>query len=57
MKDNYHVLDYKFDNDKLVDIQKDHEYIQLSMATTFVRAEALKDDNLILESVMERTVF
>ena len=42
MKDNYHVLDYKFDNDKLVDIQKDHEYIQLSMATTFVRAEALK---------------
>lgn len=41
-REDYHVLDYKFEKDKIVDIKKDYDFIQLSMATTFVRAEALK---------------
>lgn len=41
-KENYHVLDYKFEKDKLVDIYEDYDFIQLSMATTFVRAAALE---------------
>lgn len=41
-QDNYHVLDYKFEEDKLVDIHKDYDFIQLSMATTFIRATALE---------------
>lgn len=42
-KDNYHVLDYKFsEKKKVVNILEDYSYIQLSIATTFVRAEALK---------------
>lgn len=41
-KTDYHVLDYKFEQDKLVDIFQDYDFVQLSMATTFVRADALK---------------
>lgn len=40
-KDDYHILDYKFDEDKVVDIMTDYTYIQLSMATTFIRSCAL----------------
>lgn len=42
-KDTYHVLDYKFEENKLVDIEEDYDFIQLSMATTFVRAAAMKN--------------
>ncbi len=41
-RENYHTLDYKFESTKLVDILKSYTMIQLSMATTFVRATALK---------------
>lgn len=41
-KEDYHVLDYKFEEDKLVDIHEDYDFIQLSMATTFIRATALE---------------
>ena len=41
-KDDYHILDYKFEEDKVVDILEDYTFIQLSMATTFIRSAALK---------------
>lgn len=41
-KTDYHTLDYKFEEDKVVDILEDYTYIQLSMATTFIRATALQ---------------
>lgn len=40
-KTNYHVLDYKFKETKVVDIYQDYDFSQLSIASTFVRAKAL----------------
>jgi CDP-glycerol glycerophosphotransferase (TagB/SpsB family) len=41
-KENYHVLDYKFKKDKIVDIMEDYAFIQLSASSAFIRANALK---------------
>lgn len=39
----YHILDYKFDKTKVVDLKKDYDHIQLSAATTFVKKEYVGD--------------
>lgn len=42
-RDDFHPLDYKFDSNKIVDIDKDINAVQLSMATTFVKSDVIKD--------------
>lgn len=39
--DNYHALDYKFEQTKVVDIMKDYSLIQMNMSPTFTKAEVL----------------
>lgn len=38
---NYHPLDYKFTKDRIIDIQKDYEAIQLQTATSVIRSSAI----------------
>ena len=43
-QNNYHVLDYKFQNgDRLVDLNDEYTYVQLSSCSTLIRATALKN--------------
>ena len=66
-KEGYHKLDYKFqDGNKIVDITKDYEYIQLSTSSAFIKSEVIKrytydirlkyseDAKLIGEILMEK---
>ena len=41
--EGYHVLDYKFDKDKVVDLSVDYDHIQLSSASCFIRRSAIGD--------------
>lgn len=41
---SYHPLDFKFKEDKIVDIAKDFGYIQLNGPTVFVKNEVLKNN-------------
>jgi len=43
-RSGYHVLDYKFEDNKnkVVDINEEYSYVQLSAATVFIKADALK---------------
>ena len=41
--DSYHVLDYKFNKDKIVDLSKDYDQIQLSSASCLIRRSAIGD--------------
>ena len=40
---NYSPLDYKFDKDKVIDINEEWDHIQLSSSSAFFRKEALKN--------------
>ena len=42
-EDGYHMLDYKFGKDRIVDIHEEYECIQLSVTSGFIRAEAMKN--------------
>ena len=43
-QNNYHVLDYKFQQgDRLVDLNDEYTYVQLSSCSTLIRATALKN--------------
>ena len=42
-KEGYHPLDYKFEEDGIVDIRDKYDYIQLSAATCFIKADVLKN--------------
>lgn len=39
--DAYHVLDYKFEKTKIVYLLTQYDYVQLSAASTFIKAEAI----------------
>lgn len=40
----YHITDFRFDNgDRIIDITKEHELLQLSAAASIIRKEAIKD--------------
>ncbi len=39
----YHILDYKFDKDKIVDLNDSYDHIQLSSSSTFIRKSAIGD--------------
>ena len=41
--EDYHKLDYKFDENKIVDIQEDYDHIQLSAASAFIKLDILKN--------------
>lgn len=41
-RNNYHVLDYKYNETKVVDITEDYMFVHMNMAPVFVRAEVLK---------------
>ncbi|MCQ2567162.1 MAG: bifunctional glycosyltransferase family 2 protein/CDP-glycerol:glycerophosphate glycerophosphotransferase [Mogibacterium sp.] len=42
-KDGYHFLDYKFTGDRIVDIQNEYKVPQMSLRSTFIKHESLKD--------------
>ena len=39
MSDNYHPLDFKFEKERIVDVVKDYQFIQLNGPTVFVKNE------------------
>ena len=41
-RNDYHKLDYKFKEKKIVDIKKDYQYIQLSGASTFIKSDEIR---------------
>ena len=41
-KEGYHKLDYKFDKNRIVDITKDYQDIQLSTSSAFIKADEVK---------------
>ena len=41
-RDDYHVLDYVFEEDKVIDIFKDYQFIQLHAASTFFKSDIAK---------------
>lgn len=41
--EKYHTLDYKFDEDKVVDLNKFYDHVQLSSSSAFVRKSAIGD--------------
>lgn len=41
-KEDYHILDYKFKKDKIIDIFEEYNYIQLSCPSAFIKSEALR---------------
>ncbi|PFP24262.1 poly(glucosyl N-acetylgalactosamine 1-phosphate) glucosyltransferase [Bacillus sp. AFS073361] len=40
-KEDYHILDYKFKKDKIIDIFENYNYIQLSCPSSFIKSDAL----------------
>ena len=42
-KTNYHMLDYKFEKTKVVDILEDYNFAHLHNATTFIKTEVAKN--------------
>ena len=48
----YHILDYKFDGDKIVDLNENYDYIQLHINSSIIRTSAAKkhifDEDVIL---------
>lgn len=42
-KEDYHVLDYKFEKTKIVDILEDYNFAHLHNATTFIKTEIAKN--------------
>lgn len=41
-REDYHALDYKFKKARVVDIRKDYRDVQMHIASTFIRKEALQ---------------
>jgi len=41
-KEDYHILDWKFKKNRIVDIFENYNFIQLSCPSTFIRSEAVK---------------
>ncbi|MBE6070349.1 MAG: glycosyltransferase family 2 protein [Clostridium butyricum] len=41
-EDGPHVLNYKFSNNRIIDISKEYDCIQLSSSSTFIKADVLK---------------
>ena len=41
-RDNYHFLDYKFKNSRIVNLNKDYDCIQLSASSSFFRFSSIK---------------
>lgn len=41
-EEGYHKLDYKFQEDKIVDILEQYDHVQLSAATSFIKADTIK---------------
>ena len=68
-EDGYHMLDYKFDKDRIIDIHEEYECIQLSVTSGFIRAEAMKnnkfdtnlkigeDAKLLFELILEKGMY
>ena len=44
-KNNYHFLDYKFKNTRVVNLNKDYDCIQLSASSSFFRHSSIKERN------------
>lgn len=42
-QNGYHMLDYKFKKDQVIDIFEHYDFIQLSCPTTFIKEEALRN--------------
>ena len=65
-EDGYHMLDYKFDQDRIIYIHENYECIQLSVTSGFIRTEAMKnrsfdtnlkigeDAKLLFELILEK---
>lgn len=41
-RDEYHILDYEFENDKIVDIFKDYKYCHFHVASSFIKSNVAK---------------
>ena len=41
-REDYHLLDYKFENTKIVNILEDYNFIQLHITSTFLKSELVK---------------
>ena len=41
-REDYHLLDYKFEETKVVDILKEYQFIQLHITSTFIKSEIAK---------------
>lgn len=41
-KEDYHLLDYKFEETKIVDILEDYDYIHLHITSSFIKSEVAK---------------
>ena len=42
-RDDYHLLDYKFNKKKIIDILEDYSYIQLHITSSFIKTQVLTD--------------
>ncbi len=48
-----HVLNYKYKNDKIIDIREDYQYIQLSTCSCFITKDVIKNYKYDLETKNE----
>lgn len=68
-KEGYHQLDYKFESNRIIDIQEDFEYIQLSTSSAFLKSDIVKkykyderlkyaeDATLVGQVIMEKSKY
>ena len=68
-KEGYHQLDYKFESNRIIDIQEDFEYIQLSTSSAFLKSDIVKkykyderlkyaeDATLVGQIIMEKSKY
>ncbi len=48
-KTGNHILNFKFKKTRIVDLNKDYDYVHLSAASSFIKAEVIKDKRFNLE--------
>lgn len=68
-KEGYHQLDYKFESNRIIDIQEEFEYIQLSTSSAFLKSDVVKkykyderlkyaeDATLVGQVIMEKSKY
>ena len=54
---NYHPLDYKFTNSRIINLKKEYNCIQLSAASSFIRRRAIVKKKICERAVSWRRCF